>query len=205
MRKRLGILGILLIVVGVGFAVGGGVAYTKVQAGYDSLQAFSQAQNVTLSYNDQGQLVDRGKTEEAQAIMSLLKNDWKYPVVQSDLDPNNPLVNTGTEYMYQMATIAFHTLNGTQEVVLTKDVEYNGKTYKAGTYQVDVGGRYWTGFDRMDPLEGPARDQAWSGTAHALIAELGVGSVTSSTLQMGLGLAALLGGLGLVFMLTGRS
>ncbi|MDP2324632.1 MAG: hypothetical protein Q8N51_11445, partial [Gammaproteobacteria bacterium] len=78
MRKRLGVLGVLLIVVGFGFAIGGGVAYTKVQAGYDSLQAFSEVQNVTLSYNDNGELIDRGETEGAQAIMSLLENDWKY-------------------------------------------------------------------------------------------------------------------------------
>ena len=39
--------------------------------------------------------------------------------------------------------------------------------------------------------------------AHALIAELGVGSVTASTLQMGLGLAALFAGLGATIILTG--
>ena len=203
MKKRLGVLGIFLIVVGLGFCVGAGVAYSRVQGGYDSLQAFSEAQNVQLSYNEDGQLIDRGTTETAQEIMSLLRDDWNYPVVDSDLDPNDPLVNSGTEYMFQMATIAFHVLHGTQEVTLTETVEYEGETFDAGTYTVEVDGRYWTDFDRQHPLEGPARDQAWSGTAHALIGELGVGSVTSSTLQMGLGLAALLGGLGAVFLLTG--
>ncbi|NNC42874.1 MAG: hypothetical protein HKO03_06525, partial [Acidimicrobiia bacterium] len=43
----------------------------------------------------------------------------------------------------------------------------------------------------------------WSGTAHGLIAELGVGTVTHSTLQMGLGLAGITGGLGLAFALAG--
>ncbi len=86
---------------------------------------------------------------------------------------------------------------------LTETVEYDGETFEAGTYTVEVDGKYWTDFDRMHPLEGPAREQAWSGTAHGLIGELGVGTVTSSTLQMGLGLAALLAGLGAVFMLTG--
>ena len=38
---------------------------------------------------------------------------------------------------------------------------------------------------------------------HGLFGELGVGTVTHSTLQMGLALAALFGGLGLVFMLSG--
>jgi hypothetical protein len=203
MMRRLRVLGIIVAVIGLGFAVAGGVAYAKVQDGYTSLQAFSEAQNVQLNYDDQGNLLDRGTPEGAQAIMSLLTDDWKYPVVESDLDPNDPLVNTATEYMYQMATIAYHTLHGTQTVTLTEDVEYEGTTYEAGTYEFDVDGRYWTGFDRMHPIEGPAREMAWTGTAHALVGELGVGTVTHSTLQMGLALAGLLAGLGLVFMLTG--
>ena len=40
-----------------------------------------------LEYNEDGQLVDRGETEGARAIMSLLEDDWKYPVVESELDP----------------------------------------------------------------------------------------------------------------------
>ena len=203
MKKRLGILGLVLIVAGFAFVIAGGVAYAKVQNGYDSLQAFSEKENVQLTYNDQGQLVDRGSTEEAAAIMSLLKNDWQYPVVQSDLDPNDPLVNTATEYMYQMATIAHHTLTSTQTVTLDEAVDYNGTTYAAGTYQFPVDGRYWTGFDRANPIEGPAREQAWTGTVHGLFGELGVGTVTASTLQMGLALAGLFAGVGLVFMLAG--
>ena len=80
-----------------------------------SLQAFSAAQNVTLNYNEAGQLVDRGETEGAAAIMSLLTNDWGYAVNTSELNPNDPLVNTASEYMYQMATIAYHTLHGTHD------------------------------------------------------------------------------------------
>lgn len=202
-RKRLKLIGVGLTVVGLGFLAGAGVAWVKVQAGYGSLQAFSEAQNVTLSYDDQGQLVDRGSPEQAAAIKELLMLDWGYPVVDSDLDPNDPLVNTGTEYMFQMATISYHTLHGTQTVTLDTDVEYQGTLYEAGTYEVDVDGKYWTGFDRMHPLEGPARDMAWSGTAHALVAELGVGTVTHSALQLGLGIAALLGGLGVIFSTLG--
>ena len=122
--------------------------------------------------------------------MSLLKDDWKYPVVKSDLNPNDPIVNTASEFMYQMATISHHTLTGVQTVVLPKDAEYKGKIYKAGSYEFNVNGRYWTGFDRENPIEGIAREQAWSGTAHGLIAELGVGTVTHSALQMGLAIAA---------------
>jgi hypothetical protein len=55
----------------------------------------------------------------------------------------------------------------------------------------------------MHPLEGPARAAAWSGTAHGLFGELGVGTVTHSALQMGLGVSALLAGLGGVFLVAG--
>jgi hypothetical protein len=203
MKKRLGILGVVLIAAGLAFVVAGGVAYAKVQAGYDSLQAFSEKQNVTLTYDENGQLVDRGSTEEAEAIMSQLENDWQYPVVKSDLDPNDPLVNTASEYMYQMSTIAYHTLHSTQTVTLDEAVEYNGTTYQPGTYDFAVDGRYWTDFDRNNPIEGVAREQAWTGTVHGLIGELGVGTVTHSTLQMGLAMAGLFAGVGLVFMLAG--
>ena len=203
MKKRLGILGIILVVAGFGFAVAGGVAYAKVQDGYDSLHAFSEAENVQLTYNEEGQLVDRGSVEEAQAILSLLEDDWRYPVVEGDLDPDDPLVDTATEYMYQMAVVSYHVLHGTQTVVLDEAVEYEGVTYEAGTYEFDVDGRYWTDFDRQHPIEGPAREAAWTGTVHGLVGELGVGTVTASTLQMGLALAALFGAIGMVLIVTG--
>lgn len=203
MRKRLRTLGLVLTIIGLGFVIGGGVAFAKAQDGYQSLQAFSEAQNVTLTYNEDGQLVDRGETAGAEAIMALLTEDWAYPVVESDLDPNDPLVNTATEYMYQMATVAYHTLHGTQTVVLDEAVEYNGQVFEPGTYEFEVDGRYWTDFDRQHPLEGPAREQAWTGTAHGLIGELGVGTVTHSALQMALALAGILAGVGGTLALTG--
>jgi hypothetical protein len=203
MRKRLTGLGYALVAVGLIFMIAGGVAYTRVQDGYSSLEAFSLAQDVQLSYNEDNQLIDRGTTEGADAIMATLVDDWNYPVVQSDLDPNDPLVNTGTEYMFQMATVSFHVLNGTQTVVVPEDIEYNGEFFAAGTYDFEVGGKYWTDFDRSHPLEGPAREQAWSGTVHGLIGELGVGTVTHSTLQMGLAMAGLFAGLGATLMMTG--
>jgi hypothetical protein len=203
MRSRLNILGMVLAVFGLFFLAGGAVAYSQVQDGYTSLAKFSEAQNVTLSYNEDGQLIDRGEVEGAEAIMALLTEDWGYPVDMADLDPADPVVNTDSEYMFQMATIGYHILNGTQTVVLDEAVEYEGETFEAGTYEVPVDGRYWTGFDRMHPLDGPAREQAWSGTAHGLFAELGVGTVTHSALQMGLGIAALLGGLGGTLLVAG--
>jgi hypothetical protein len=205
MTRRFQTLGIVLALIGLGFIVGGGVAYAKVQAGYDSLKAFSGVQNVQLTYNDNGQLADAtGDTKEATAIMSLLTNDWKYPVVKSDLNPNDPVVNTASEYMYQMATVTYHTITGEQTVVLDKDVTAaDGKVYKAGTYQFNPDGRYWSGYDRSNPIEAAARGQAWTGTAHGLVAELGVGTVTHSALQLGLAIAGIMAGLGLTFLLAG--
>jgi hypothetical protein len=203
MSQRLTKLGYVLAVFGVVFVVAGGVAFAKVQDGYRSLEAFSAAQNVTLSYNDQGQLVDRGEVEGAQAIMALLTEDWKYPVVQSDFDPNDPVVNTASEYMYQMATVGFHIMHGTQTVVLPEDTEINGETFAAGSYDIPVDGRYWTDFDRTNPFDAAVREQAWSGTAHGLFAELGVGTVTHSALQLGLGMAGLFAGVGFTLIIAG--
>jgi hypothetical protein len=205
MVTRLRRLGLVLAVIGLVFAAGGAYAFMKTQEGYRSLNAFSAAQNVELSYNDQGQLVDRGETEGAQAIMSLLVNDWGFPVAAGELDPNDPVVNTQTEYMYQMATVAFHTLHGTQTVVLDEDFTApDGTVYTAGTpYEVPVDGRYWADFDRSNPIDAAVRAQAWTGVAHALIGELGVGTVTASALQMGLGLAGLFAALGFTFILAG--
>jgi hypothetical protein len=201
MTRRLRFIGIVLGIIGLGFVAAGGYSYFKTQEGTASLNAFSAAQGVTLSYNEDGQLVDRGEVAGAQAIMALLTDDWGYPVAAAELDPADPVVNTASEYMYQMATIAYHTLHGVQTVVLTEDVEYNGELFKAGTYDVPIDGRYFSQLDRQHPLEGPARDQAWSGTAHGLIGELGVGTVTASALQLGLGLAALFAGVGATFLL----
>lgn len=205
MAGRLRKIGLVLAVFGLVFMAGGAFAAFKVQEGYRSLDAFSAAQGVTLTYNDQGQLVDRGEVAGAQAIMSLLVDDWGYPVASWELDPNDPVVDTGSEYMYQMATVAYHTLHGTQTVVLDETYTApDGTVYEAGVpYEVDVAGRYWAQFDRTNPIDAAVRAQAWTGVAHALIGELGVGTVTASTLQMGLGLAGLFAGLGFVLIFAG--
>src|SRR6476659_944245 len=204
MTSRLKGLGAVLVIIGIAFVAAGGYAFMKTQEGAKSLQAFSVAEAVKLSYNDQGQLVDRGDPAQAAAIMSLLTNDWGFSVNKADFNPNDPLVNTASEYMYQMATITHHTLTGTQTVVLPEDVTAaDGTVYKAGTYDFPVDGRYWTAFDRTNPIEAKAREQAWTGTAHGLIAELGVGTVTGSTLQLGLGLSALFFGVGLLTLISG--
>ena len=203
MTGRIRKVGIVLTAVGLMFVAATAFAAFKTYEGYRALNTLSAAQAVTLTYNDQGQLTDRGKTDEAQAIMSLLTNDWGYPVNSADLNPNDPTVNTASEYMYQMATITYHTLHSTVAVTLAEPVDYKGKHYAAGEYQVPIAGKYFSQMDRLDPLEGPARNIAWSGTAHALIAELGVGTATATALQLGLGIAGLFAGLALIAFIAG--
>jgi hypothetical protein len=205
MIGRLRGLGIVLGIIGFVFVAAGAFAFMKTQEGYTSLNKFSAAQGVELTYNEDGQLIDRGETAGADAILALLTDEWGYPVVTSELDPADPVVNTGSEYMYQMATVAFHTLHGTQTVILEEDFTApDGTVYTAGTpYEIDVAGRYWADFDRENPIDGAVRAQAWTGVAHALIGELGVGTVTHSALQMGLALAGLFAGVGATFILAG--
>ena len=205
MIKRLQRLGLVLALFGLAFVVAGGYAYIKVQDGQKALNAFSAAQSVKLSYNDQGQLTSGGKVEEAAGIMAMLTNDWGYTVDQAEFNPADPTVNTASEYMFQMATISYHVLHGTQNITLTEDYTApDGTFYVAGTpIPFNVDGRYYSQFDRTDPVQAAARGLAWSPTALGLIGQLGVGAVTSSSLQMGLGVAATVGGLGFVFFLAG--
>jgi hypothetical protein len=204
MYGRMRGLGIVLTLMGIVFIAGGAFAIAKTYEGYQSLNALSAAQNVKLAYNDQGQLVDRGDTAEAQSILSLLRDDWKYPVNTGDLNPNDPVVNTATEFMYQMATISHHILSGTQTVVLPADVTAaDGTVFKAGTYEFNVDGRYFSQFDRTNPIEGKARDQAWSASGLALISNLGVGTATATALQLGIGIAGLFAGIGIFALVAG--
>lgn len=204
MYGRMRILGVALAVLGLGFLAGGAFSFYKTQQGVESLGALSAAQAVKLNYNEEGQLVDRGETAQAQAILSLLRDEWKYPVDMNELNPNDPIVNTASEYMYQMATVTYHTLHSTQKVVLPEDVTAaDGTVYKAGTYEFAVDGRYWSQFNRANPIEAKAREMAWTGTAHALIAELGVGTATATALQLGLGIAALFAGIGFFALIAG--
>jgi len=203
MAARLKKLGVVIAVFGLLFVVAGGIAAFQVKQGSDALRAFSAAQDVKLTYDENGHLTDHGTTEGADAILSLLENDWNYPVDKSELDPNDPVVNTASEYMYQMATIAHHVLDSTVKVTLTEPAEYNGKTYEPGTYDVPVDGKYYSQFDRLDPLQGPARGQAWSAVALSLQGQLGVGAATASTLKLGWGVAAVIAGLGGTLIVAG--
>ena len=205
MINRLKWLGVVLAVFGLAFVAAGGYAFLKVQDGQRALTAFSAAQSVKLSYDDQGVLVDRGEPAQAQAIMNLLTVDWGYAVDRSEFNPADPTVNTASEYMYQMATISFHVLNGTQNITLDEDyTAADGTFYAAGTpIPFDVDGRYYSQFDRSDPVQAAARGLAWSPTALALVGQLGVGAATASSLQLGLGVAGALAGIGLIFLVAG--
>ena len=228
MGSRLKIIGVVLIVIGLVSWGAAAYAYVRAQDGADALNGFSNAQNVTLSYNDEGQLIDRG--QPANEILALLGDDWGWPINDGELNPDDPVVNTATEYMYQMATIAYHTLTGMQTVVLPETVHWDGSsvvdtapegatavfpgewdpstvseptTFNPGAYQVPVDGRYWTDFDRTHPLDGPTRGQAWNGTVHGLFAELGVGATTATSLQMALGIVGVTALMGLGFVVGG--
>lgn len=203
MAGRLKSLGFVLVLIGIVFVAIGGYTYMKTQDGSKSLLAFSKAQDVKLSYNDAGELTDHGTTDGAQVIMKRLTDEWGWSVVKSELDPKDPVVNTATEYMFQMATIATHVLDSTVKVTLTEPADFNGKHYDAGTYDVAIDGRYYSQFDRTDPLVGPARGLAWTGTALSLIGQLGVGAATASAIQLGLGVAGLAAGFGGTALLIG--
>ena len=205
MIKRLQRLGLVLALFGLAFVAAGGYAYIKVQDGQKSLTAFSAAQSVKLSYNAEGQLVDRGETAGAAAIMDLLTKDWGYVTNAADFNPADPTINTASEYMYQMATVSYHVLHGTQTITLDEDYTApDGTFYAAGSpIEFAVDGRYYSQFDRSDPVQAAARGQAWSPTALALVGQLGVGAATASSLQLGLGVAGALAGIGLIFLIAG--
>ncbi len=179
--KRLNLITVAGLVLFVGGIIGmalGGYLITKANGGLKSLEAVYAAQNRVMTYDADGNFTDRGTKDGGDKILSLLENDWKYPLNRANLDPKNTLVNTPDELMVQYAIINYHTLNGTQTVVLAKDVEYKGTLYAAGSYDVPVEGRYFSDLDRAHPLEGKVRDQAWSPLAFGLLGNL-IGGVNA--------------------------
>ena len=205
--NRLGFIslaGIALVFGGVIGVVLGVYLYDKATGGLDSLDAVYAAQERTMSYDDDGNFTDRGTKSGGDLILSLIEDDWDFPLDRGNLDPNDPLVNTPDELMVQYAIISYHTLHGTQTVVLDEDVEYNGESFAAGSYEVEVDGRYFSDLDRRHPLEGPVRDQAWSPLAFALLSSL-IGGVNSDYTA---GMAHFMSwsifvGLGLMFIIIG--
>ena len=205
MNGRLQRLGIGLVFIGIAFFAAGGYTLIKTQQGAHALQTFSAAQNVKLSYNDQGQLLDRGETAGADKIMSLLVNDWGFAGRQGRAQPERP----ARQHRQRV-----HVPDGRHQ--LSHPARRHDRHLPRGCHRrrqrssrrpapttSRTTARYWTGFDRTNPIEGAAREKIWTGTAHALVANLGVGSVTASALTMGLGIAALFALVGATVVLTG--
>jgi hypothetical protein len=203
---RFRIVGIALVVAGLGVA-GGGLVYGLPQAedGLDSAQAMYEAQGVTLTYNAEGKLIDRGTPEGAQAIMDLLVKEYKYPVKESDFDPDDPLVNTRSELMYEYATITYHVLHSSVPVRLTEadvPISYRGVDYtEPGTYNITLE-HYYAHLDRSNPIERQLRE-AWSPQAFALTSSLAGAHANQAAGELARMTTIGIGGIGLLFVLAG--
>ncbi|HEX2021291.1 MAG TPA: hypothetical protein VHH36_01150 [Candidatus Thermoplasmatota archaeon] len=204
--NRIRILGIFLASAGLAMA-GAGFAYGLPMAndGLASAQAMYEAQGVTLAYNEQGQLVDRGTTEGAGRILALLEGDWKFPVNRANLDPNDPVVNTRDELMFQYATITYHVLHGEVDVKLAAEqvpITYRGVTYdEAGTYKI-APLAYYAQLDRTHLIEGQLR-AAWTPQALALTAALAGGHANQAAGELAQATSLAIAGIGLLFATAG--
>jgi len=188
-------------IVGIGL---GGYLYLTATAGLDSLETVYETQGRYMPYDEDGNFTDRGSAEGGAAILSLIENDWNFKLNMANLDPDDTLVNTPDELMVQYVFSKYHTLHGTQTVVLAEDVEYQGVLYEAGSYDVPVDGRYFSDLNRSHPLEGPVRTQAWSPLALSLTSTIlngmnsdymaGMAHFMSWSIFMGLGFMFALAG-----------
>ncbi len=204
--KRLMVLGIAVAVAGLALAgVGLLYGFPIADDGLDSAQAMYEAQGVTLSYNEDGQLVDRGNPEGAEKILALLEGEWKFPVNRANLDADDPLVNTRDELMYEYATITYHVLHGEKAVVLTAadvPITYRGVTYsEPGTYNI-APLKYYAELDRSNPIEKQLRD-AWTPQALGLLAMLSAGHANQAAGELATMTSLGMGGIGLIFVAAG--
>ncbi len=203
---RLRIVGAVLAAAGLGVALFA-FAYGAPLAddGLDSAQAMYEAQGVALSYNEDGELIDRGTTATAQAIMALLRDDWQYPIDDASFDADDPIVNTRDELMFQYATIVYHVLHGEVQVTLTEaqvPITYRGVTYdQAGTYPIEVGA-YYGQLDRTHPIEGQLRN-AWSPLALSLTSFLVAGHANQAAGELAYMTSLGIGAVGLLFVVAG--
>jgi hypothetical protein len=206
LTKRIRILGAVLLAAGLAVA-GVGLLYGAAAAsdGLDSALAMYESQGVEINYNEEGQLVDRGDPALAQAIMAMLETEWKYPVNHANFDPNDPVVNTRDELMYQYAVITYHVLHGERAVTLTEadvPITYRGVTYtEPGVYQI-APMKYFGELDRGHPIEGQLRE-AWSPLALALVGTLAAGHANQAVGELALATSLGIGAIGGLFALAG--
>ena len=81
--------GLVLIIGGI-IGIGlGGFLYLTANAGVDSLQTVYETQGRFMTYDDDGNFTDRGTKEAGGAILSLIENDWDFPLNRANLDPND--------------------------------------------------------------------------------------------------------------------
>ncbi len=190
-----------LVVAGAGFLYG----YPQARDGLESAQAMYEAQGVTLTYNEQGQLIDQGTPEGAQHIMDLLEKDFKYPVNHDSFDPEDPLVNTRDELMYEYATITYHVLHTSVPVTLTASdvpITYRGVNYtQPGTYNITLE-HYYAHLDRTNPIERQLRT-AWSPLAMSLTSALAGAHANQAAGEIAKATTLGMAGIGLLFSLAG--
>ena len=205
MNGRLKVIGVMLAVVGLAFIAGGGFAFYKTNQGAQALQAFSVAQNVKLNYNDSGparrprrdrwsredhvapreRLGLRGRQGRARTRMTRSSTRPASTCTRWPRSPTTPSTARRPSRSPRMSSSTEWSRPGGRHVRLPERRQVLDRLRP----------------DRPDP--GCGSRKIWTGTAHALIAELGVGSVTASALTMGLGMAALLAGFGGTLLLTG--
>ncbi len=206
MVVRMRVVGLAVILAGLGVAAAG-FLYGLPQAndGLDAAQAMYEDEGVMLIYNEAGQLLDRGTPEGASKILALLEQDWQYPVNHKNLDPNDPLVNTRDELMYQYATIIYHVKHSVVPVKLTAadvPITYHGVTYtEAGTYNITVE-KYFAELDRNNPIEKQLRD-SWSALALALTGSLAGAHANQAAGEIAQATTMGLGAIGLVIAFAG--
>lgn len=205
---RLRLVGTALAVAGLAVAAGG-FLYGMPQAtdGLDSAQAMYEAQGVSLTYDANGTLIDRGTPEGAQRIMDLLEDDFQYPVDHANFDPDDPLVNTRDELMYEYATITYHVLHSTVAVKLTEEdvpITYRGVEYtEPGTYNITLE-HYYAHLDRSNPIEGQLR-AAWSPLAFGLTASLAGAHANQAAGELAKATTMGIGAIGLVIAAAGAA
>ena len=160
------------------------------------------------SLQRRGQLVDRGEVEGALAIMACSKTTWASP---SSSPISTPTIRSSTAPLStctRWATISYHVLDGIQPVTLTKPTspERTVRSPPSSTARRVVAvpnpfpARASPATSTSTAATGPASTAAslWKRslvTRHGagplrLVAELGVGAATHSTLQLALGVAA---------------